>query len=80
LRDGGKTTADNGALITREEHDRFNILEQRYPQIAKRINYFMKKYKGDYPEDVQEIIDQAMNLIEIKQKKKGKSKVKELKR
>ena len=81
MRDGGKTTADNGALITREEHDRFNILEQRYPQIAKRINYFMKKYKGDYPEDVQELINQAMSLIELKsEKKKGRSKVKELKR
>lgn len=41
----------------------------------------MKKYKGDYPEDVQELINQAMSLIELKsEKKKGKSKVKELKR
>lgn len=80
VRDGGATTVENGALITRQEHDRFNILEQRYPELARKLNYLMSKYKGNYPEDVQEIIDQAMSLIEIKEKKKGRSKVKEMRR
>jgi hypothetical protein len=71
-RDGGETTLDNGALLSQEMHDRFNILEQRYPELAEEINSYLKQYKGVYPNKIQERIDYIMSLVKphIKVKKR----------
>lgn len=60
IKKGGKTTIDNGALLSKSMHERFNQLERHNPQLAKEINKYLKEYKGDYPPQVQSRIDYIM--------------------
>ena len=70
-RNGGRATEENGALLSREAHDDFNILEQMYPKLAKEINEYLTTYKGDYPSEVLEKINRLMELVKRKEMTTG---------
>lgn len=71
VRENGATTIDNGALLTREMHDRFNILEQMYPELANEINIYLQTYKGNYSDEVLERINRLLELVKRKEKTTG---------
>ena len=66
VREGGKTTIDNGALLSLSMHIRFNILESHYPEYAEEINGYFVEYKGEYPDEVYFRIKELMALTEDK--------------
>lgn len=70
VRDGGKNTLDNGALLSDEMHDKFNKLEMMYPQLAEEINMYLKEYKGNYPNEVWDKIVVLLELVGKEEKKK----------
>lgn len=43
VRDHGKTTWDNIALLSRKQHDLFNMIERDSPKIAKDLNGLFKE-------------------------------------
>lgn len=71
VREGGRATEENGALLSREAHDDFNILEQMYPKLAREINEYLSTYKGDYPSEVIERINRLMELAKRKEMTTG---------
>lgn len=68
-REGGPTTIENGALLSLEKHALFNILESKYPELANEINAYFIVYKGNYPEDIYNRINEIMSLIDYEPKK-----------
>ena len=46
VRDGGRTTLENGALLSRQKHIEFNMLERAYPEYAEKINIRNKTRRG----------------------------------
>lgn len=63
VRDGGKTTLENGALLTVEKHMQFNLLEENYPELAEEINCYFSYYRGNYPQEVYERINEIMSIV-----------------
>ena len=45
VRDGGKTTLDNLALLGRLQHDIFNLVELHYKKKANDMNDLFREYK-----------------------------------
>lgn len=72
VREGGKTTIENGALISLQKHTEFNVLEQMYPELGEEINSYLYEYRGNYPQEVwdriQEIWTHVNDHAPIKQK------------
>lgn len=69
VRDGGRTTLENGALLSRQKHIEFNMLERAYPEYAEEINNYFLEYRGQYPQEVYERIQELMSLVpELKDK------------
>ncbi len=63
VRDHGKTTWDNIALLSRKQHDLFNMIELYNPKIAKDLNGLFKELnmtmappQDDYYEEVHKVL------------------------
>ena len=65
VRFGGKTTIDNGALLTVERHQLFNLLENIEPMLADEVNYYLHEYHGLYPQIVDERVDTLIQQMYI---------------
>lgn len=63
VRFGGKTTVDNGALITIERHQLFNLFECKQSELAEEVNYYLHEYHGLYPQIVDERIDELIQQM-----------------
>ena len=73
VRDGGKTTLENGALLSLRKHKEFNKLEEQYPELAREIKYYFEIYRGQYPQEVYERINDIMLLVDINYSHKNKN-------
>ena len=73
VRENGQKTLENGAILTRKKHEQFNQLERLYPEYAAEINYYLYTYRGNYPEEVMERINELMSLVKDVPKKKVKT-------
>lgn len=65
VREGGKTTMENGALLSLRKHEEFNKLEQQYPDLAAELNMYFEIYRGQYPQDVFERIQEVMSMVDM---------------
>ena len=72
VRDGGRTTLENGALLSRQKHAEFNVLEEMYPEYGEEINNYFLEYRGQYPQEIYERIQELMSLVDIKAPRKDK--------
>lgn len=63
VRFGGQTTIENGALLTLERHQLFNTLEIYRPNEAEEVNFLLKEYKGQYPQIVDERVEELIMLM-----------------
>ncbi len=63
VREGGKATEENGALVSLLGHEDFNELERLYPDLAAEINQAFIIYKGIYPPELSERIEKLLNLV-----------------
>ena len=63
VRDGGKTIFENGALITLERHEMFNVSELYFPDFAEEINYYMSIYHCNYTQIVDDRIDEYIKMM-----------------
>jgi len=79
VREGGRGTIENGALLTDEKHRLFNELERKFPELADEINKYFLAYHGDYPEDVWCRIQYLLSMAAAKEVYHSKGKCKKKK-
>ena len=65
VRDGGRTTLENGALLSVRKHAEFNVLESMYPEYGEEINNYFLEYRGNYPPEVSERIQELISLVDV---------------
>ena len=76
VRCGGRTTMNNGALLSLQKHAEFNVLESIYPDLAEEINFYFTVYHGTYPQGVYERINGIMQLVNTDKHIKNRNKKK----
>ena len=73
VREGGRTTMENGALLSLRMHELFNILESQNQELADEINSYFLIYRGTYPDVVYFRIKEIMSGIDLDYKPKYKN-------
>ena len=69
VRDGGKTTKKNGAILTKNGHKLYNYIEQDYPNIAEELTeLFITLNETNSPatEEYYEEVNKVLEKVKFK--------------